>query len=536
MTRVSDAALAQQRRAEAERRRAAEEARRRAAEKARAEAARAAAAKAKAKAPRIARDEMSVGMGRALREGAKKQLLSGAAPTGAPVFRSAATPAATPAPVTVDVGGTTSIGPSSASTNIETRAGFVAQGRGGVGVSGSVTLDADLDAKVEHEDGFATVTISASASATASGELDLRAVSVGGSVSAGANATYTVRMSDEDFERMKAGEIPVPNPLNPDSIPDGGSVRLDQAQFVGTSLEAGLEYHGVELSVGSESTESNGTSLLVERNDGEVQVTAGPTEVLETNTRLSLGYGPVSLNVGVNNELSHFNLRTATFDLSSNAGQEAFDEFAQSGRVPEENGAGVSNAAFVETLGLVSSNDVDLRIGPVGLDLGGYTNTGNNVFVTYADGTSESTGDLRYEHGPQLTIQSRYDAEGAPIPGTENFTFTFDSDVHSTREVIAEAFSGNPEVARELADRGPVRLSLDAADFESLQRLAHEVQEANPTADRGGLLQDLADAETPFEAAVALARADQGGASLELFQLFQDANSTSTSGLPGSLT
>lgn len=282
---------------------------------------------------------------------------------------------------------------------------------GNVGVSGSVKVDANIDSKVKHDNGYTTVTIAANASVTAKGSLDIKAVSIGGSVSDGANVTYQVRMKDSDYEKLKAGQIPPPNSFDASTIPDGGSVRLDQSQFQGTSLEVGFKYNAAKLGISGDVKDTKGTSLLVQRDGDKVQVTAGPTDVLQNNASVKLSAGPASIELGNNTTLSDVKLATAQFDLSTPGGKAAYEQFQKDGKLPDAEGPGVSNVETVENVDFKSATDLKAKLG-FSVDLGGQTNSGHMTVTTHADGTKDLTAHAQDGTGPKTSVTRSYDAQG----------------------------------------------------------------------------------------------------------------------------
>jgi len=341
-----------------------------------------------------------------------------------------------------------------------------------------VNFSSSLESEVEREDGYVTVTMNAETSVSATGELELKAVSVGGGVSAGNQMTYEVRMKEEDFEAMRRGEIPPPHPLDPNTLPDGGSVRLEQSQFTGTSMEAGISYHAAELGMSSDIREGEGMMIEMSRTGDSVQVTAGPKQFIENEGKISVGVGPVSVSGGRTDTLTNYQLRTATFDLSDpeGPGQQAYDAFRQSGRLPEQNGAGVSNALRLERVKYESQTEFGLELGPFELSAEGAANTGDMLITHNPDGTTTRSLDLVYggDH-PDLNISQRFDQEGNLIPGSENYTYEFDTEDPNFREIMVYAFTGDEAQAKAARDSAePITLTMSRAEMQELQRRGSE--------------------------------------------------------------
>lgn len=393
--------------------------------------------------------------------------------------------------------------------------------------SGSVKVDANIDANVTRDNGYVTVSVAAEASVTASGSLNLNPVSIGGSATAGANATYTVRLSEEDYERLKSGEIPPPNPFDPSTIPDGGSVQLDQAQFQGTSLEAGFRHNALKIGLSGEVTESEGSSLRVERNGDSVQVTAGPTQSITNNATVSLGAGPASIELGNNTTLSNQTFATAEFDLSTPEGQAAYDAFSRTGSLPDQEGPGVDNVLTVQDVDFRSEAELRAKLGPLSFDFGGPVNTGHLTITTHPDGSQDLVGTARYSAGeavgPELTVTRSFDASGKEDTDKTRYSYNFDELDESGRELLYTSFGYSPEEARRAARNGDVQLTFSEDQLTALADRAREVLAANPHADQG-LAGLLADAETPEQVARTLTAyfSNQHGYAEEFYRLALD--------------
>ena len=157
-----------------------------------------------------------------------------------------------------------------------------------------------------------------------------------------------------------------------------------------------------------------------------------------------MGVGPVSVSGGRTDTLTNYQLRTATFDLSNPQGQQAYDAFRQSGRLPEQNAAGVSNALRLERVKYESQTEFGLEIGPIELSAEGAANTGDMLITHHPDGTTTRSLDLVYggDH-PDLNISQRFDQQGKLIPGSESYTYKFDTDDPNFREIMVYAFTGD---------------------------------------------------------------------------------------------
>jgi type II secretory pathway pseudopilin PulG len=378
-----------------------------------------------------------------------------------------------------------------------------------------------LAREVVHADGYATVTLSAESSVSASGGFDIRVVSVGGGGSTGTQQTYEVRMRDEDFERLQRGEIPPPHPLVPSTLPDGASVRLEQARLSGPSMEGGFNALGLELGGSNDFNRGQGLSIEMTRTGDSVRVTAGPRQIHENDGSIEAGVGFVSVTGGSTDTLTTSQLRTATFDLSSPEGRAAFESFRDTGQLPEANGPGVSEALRMERLQVSSQGSVELGIGP--LDVGGDVPgiTSDMLITHHPDGTTSRSMDVVYEGDhPGFNLQQRLDASGQFIPGSETYTYTFDGLDMSTRGRLAQAFGGDAALAEAArASTAPLTLTLNQDQVRQLQ----EVARAAPRADlgMGSLLSDYnGNPSDPLTAALTMASSGTYNETVLAQQLF----------------
>ncbi len=392
-------------------------------------------------------------------------------------------------------------------------------------VSGGVRIDANIDTEVQKDDqGYRTVTISADASVTAEGSLDLKAVSIGGSATTGGNVTYTARLSESDYQALKAGTLQPPDPFDASTIPDGASVQLDQSQFQGTALEAGFRHNALKIGLSNEVTETEGTSVRVERDGEKLQVTAGPTQSITNNASVSLGAGPASIEFGNTTTLTDQTFATAEFDLATEGGRQGFAAFSRTGALPDEEGAGVDNVLTVQSIGFESAQELSANLGPLSFDFGGPVNTGNVTISTHPDGSQDIVGKARYDDGPELTVTRSFDPSGTEDTDATRFSYNFDQINDETdRAVLYQAFGYSQAAAEREASQGDPQLTFSQDQLTALADRAREVLETNPQADQG-LAGLLATAETPDQVARTLTvyLSGQSGYAYEFYRLALD--------------
>ncbi|MCY1073067.1 hypothetical protein [Archangium lansingense] len=305
----------------------------------------------------------------------------------------------------------------------------------------SVEFSKTLEKDVKKKDGYTTVKLTAEMEASANGTLDLKKVSVGGGVSTNKSQTYEVKMKDEDFEKLKRGEIPPPHPLKPETVPDKASVTMEASQLKGWSGEAGVDVLGVELGLGEEHKSGKGLSIQTERDGDKVKVTGGPTELLESGLSVSVGAGPAKLSLTGTTELTHYKLRTAEFDLSNKEGRAAFDKYATSGELPFKDGNGVSGAAKVEKLDLSSKTTLEAALGPLEGSVDVVPESSNSIVeTTHPDGSKDATMELKRSNGHELNYERHIDANGKEDFSKQKFSLFMKGMEGDVEEMYAQAY------------------------------------------------------------------------------------------------
>ena len=425
----------------------------------------------------------------------------------------------------------------------------------GVGANGSVTVGTDgvtasaggsVEAKglkiefgteitstsnVESEDGFTTVTAEGSMSVNLGGEVDLGAGGFGANHTEGVKTKYEIRMSDEDYARVQSGQAEMPDPYNPDSMPEGSSVLLNSTDFEGTGFEASYRNLKLETNV----TQEQGVSVAVEKTGPDtVRVTAGPTEAVENSFKLGLSLGPASAHIGNTTELDQFTLKTAEFDLSTDEGRAAYNNFLATGQLPEDNSKGISNVATVEKLDYNSVTSAGVSLGPLEGSVDLADSNMNIVKTTYPDGSVDQVTDVKLHSGTPVHLEQHFNADGTEDPskteismfmvgadggaeelfagayGVDQHDFDGDSDIH---------LSFTPEQAMELTERAQQYITQweeqTGMKWDDMSHLQDE-----------NLIAELASAENPTEVAQALINAYGGpnwmGSAFQMMSLAGD--------------
>jgi hypothetical protein len=410
----------------------------------------------------------------------------------------------------------------------------------GVGVNGSVTANADgvtvkaggsaeikglkikfgteisSTSNVESKDGFTTLTAEGSMSVNFGGEVDLSTVGFGANFTRGVKTKYELRMSDADYAKVRSGQAPMPDPYNPDTMPAGSSVMLNSADFKSTGFEASYKKLKLETNV----SEEQGLSVAVEKTGANtVRVTAGPTEAVENSWKLGLSLGPASVHIGNTTRLDHFKLKTAEFDLSTDTGRAAYNAFLTTGKLPTQNGNGISNVATVEKLQYNSTSSAGVSLGPLSgsIDL---SNTNLNIVrTTYPDGSVDQVTDAKDHAGTPVHLEQHFRPNGSEDFSKQKISMFLRGANGGTEGLFSTAYDVDPE---DFDGDNDIHLSFNADQAMALSRRAQEHiarwerdhgkwSDSFHTQD-GALIEALAKADNPTEVARALIGAYGGPA------------------------
>ena len=404
----------------------------------------------------------------------------------------------------------------------------------------SVTLSSESSVTLteSQSDTHTSFSVSTRTQVGLSGEAGVggsRGLDVSGGVNTGFTSTYKVSLPGDATVEQAAGV----NPFDPTTIPVGGSVTVDGSNFVDTSFEASFRYIGTKTNI----SDAEGVSYTIERVDEDtVRVTAGPTETINAFNGVGVKVGDVSVMAGREDQLHGAELQTAEFDISTAEGQAAFQHFNATGQVAHET-PGVSNVATISRIDYSSQTQLRTELGSnFSIDLGGRSNLGSSVKVSYPDGSYSLTTDLAYGDNVPLTIEQRFDADGNELPGERSYQFEVSTDVAGYNWVERNIF-GHDEAAEEesmatllnlaatgdISGTGPV----DAGDTVTLEFSQEQMQalmdqtratvDGNPHSGLDVMVgsTDGSYEPTPMDFAISMARNRNQDAAGFLYKLFQ---------------
>lgn len=272
----------------------------------------------------------------------------------------------------------------------------------------------------------------------------------------------------------KGTDMSFAHPLDPESLPEGTSLRLSSAWYKG--YELGGSYAAIVADMGSRS----GTEHYVEITRGpgdEVTVRVGNDEFDKAASSLGLGGDKASVSLNADSALTNGKATEVTFDLSTKAGQDAYDQFVFGGKAPAAGDPGVVDVAKIEAFQGSKSTGFTLAAGDKSLG-GPLTESMNGgLTTTHADGTqtvawSSSSG--RNAMDGELTL----DKSGNVVPGSEVVHLRRGGVDPSEVESYMKTAHGSDV---SYSERQNVVITYSADDLRALreQAAAHYTQELN---------------------------------------------------------
>jgi hypothetical protein len=291
----------------------------------------------------------------------------------------------------------------------------------GYGLSFEAGGKASVTAGVNSKDGYTTYSASSDVSVSAKGGIETPKIGAEYGKTYGVKASYEVKMPQTAAMTTDLTSV---NPFNPASMPTGTTVTMDGSKYTGTELKASFR----ELAIETKITDEKGVSYSVTKTgDNTVTVTAGPTEAIKAYNAVGVDIEVAKVMLGRNDKLSGATLKTAQFDLSTAQGQAAYKNFVANGKVPSNNGAGVSNVETIQKLDYTSQAKIEAGIGPFEASFDGAKNSLSQVVTTLPDGTSTSIARLQYSGNVPWTITRKFDAAGNEVLAERRYTALIDT-------------------------------------------------------------------------------------------------------------
>ncbi|HYH96246.1 hypothetical protein [Hyalangium sp.] len=267
----------------------------------------------------------------------------------------------------------------------------------------------------------------------------------------GISSTHEIELPLEDYNRwVSEGSDPnkLPNPYDPTSIPPGATVTLKDEHF--GSSELSVAYRNIQAQTGN--THSRGTSMAIERQEPAdpptVKVTTGPTEAVQRTLGVGVGTDDFGVSLTGERTLESYNLQSATFDLSTDQGKAAYNQFLLTGKLPEQSGPGVADIQREYKMSYSEAVKAGLVVGDHEFSLN-LSNVEQEIKVT--ETATERTIEMGYfstgdEGLSTVRSQSYYrddNGEWVPSPGGSTQVAYSNLSAQDTAR-LQEIFTGTP--------------------------------------------------------------------------------------------
>ncbi|HAA58269.1 MAG TPA: hypothetical protein DCE42_26135 [Myxococcales bacterium] len=179
---------------------------------------------------------------------------------------------------------------------------------------------------------------------------------------------FKVEMDPKDAKAIVSGELPMPNPLDPASLPTGSKLITRSENF--TNSEFGATFRGIGLDTGHKTAE--GTGFAVEKLDeNTVRISSGPFDRVNQSVGLGVSFGAgekkVGVGAGVDKMFLDAKTKSVELDISTPEGKEAYKNFIETGEMPKE-GPGVDKYMSVRTIKSHHELGAKLDLGPISFE------------------------------------------------------------------------------------------------------------------------------------------------------------------------
>jgi hypothetical protein len=328
----------------------------------------------------------------------------------------------------------------------------------------------------------------------------------------GGRFTVEAKITPEQARKIDAGELAVPNPFDPVSMPTGTSMLIKGQALQSTSMDLGYRLFQTESGV----TELDGFGIGVEKLDEEkVRVTTGPVATVENEVFVGLGTGDFKVGLGGETTLEGTHMRTAEFDLASAEGRQAYQEFLRTGVVPNSLTPGVEKSGRIDTLSMDSKGFAELKIGSFGGRAEFGSSEGERRTVTWDNGRKDETLYLRY-NDRAMQIRRELDAEGDVVPGSAQYKIV-GADTHPACAGYAQMAFTNLDKSPSLKGNKDVQITMTESDLLEIRRRAQDFVKAHPSG-MPSLEQTIAESKDADEVAMWLVRHGVDGSMNSVFE------------------
>lgn len=325
--------------------------------------------------------------------------------------------------------------------------------------SGSTT-DAGVDAQGR---GLQTTTVSGTSEVSAEVGKKIGRIGVDGKVLAGTESKWSVTGPD-------GTDATSVNPLDPEGMPEGTSVRLGNSWYTGHDLDA--SYRAITLSMG----EKSGTEHYIEvtRGDGdEVTVLVGDDEFDKAKSALGIGNDKASGQVSAGSSFTEGKAKEVTFDLSTQEGQDAYNRLVLLGKEPRAGDPGVKDIADIEAFSGSRSTGASAKLFDQTFGSSDSNWNAGGLTKHHADGaeTVEWSGK---DGRTQVGGSTHYDPDGS-IDRDKTTYYLRERDVEPEVARLYNQYQGSDAAP---SGRQNVAISVTPTDLEAMRYQAAETQAA----------------------------------------------------------
>jgi hypothetical protein len=362
---------------------------------------------------------------------------------------------------------------SSGTTGTDSGEGSGGEGSGGDegdGAEGSVTLNVCDTIEADRGDPELTanctetqqLSISSDLSATVQGEAKQGGTGASVTVGGGQKVNYELNVTPGQVAAMQSGSLGQPNPLDPNSIPNGDSIVLDQDTYkeldLGASyddLDAALKYQqGHQISAGVKSL-----------GNGEVQVDVGDSDLVQNSMELGVDVGGVGASIGDSDTQTYGKEYAVDINTDTPGGWATYQRFIHDGVLPTDADSGVSDSETSQVLTDESEAEAEAEAFGLSFGIKGTPTDLDDIQTTSADGAKTDT--FNYRDGDVSEVVSTQSGTSGG-PSTSGYQLLLHNVSPQSLENYEQLAGGNVQPT----SNQDVSLSFSTAQLNNIQNLA----------------------------------------------------------------
>ena len=160
-------------------------------------------------------------------------------------------------------------------------------------------------------------------------------------------------------------------PVDPQSLHVGEAVQLNEDYYAGPNLKA--NYKALQVEMGYDSGPPRVVSGVKRIDTNTVRLYVGDEDFVREALKLGVKAGDFSIGLGNTKDLSDGKLHSIDFDISGNAGWNAYQQFLKTGNLPHAGAAGTFNQTHASTIRYTDTTEIQAKLG--GIQFGGQVNS-----------------------------------------------------------------------------------------------------------------------------------------------------------------